>query len=214
MIKGLEELKDLFRDDTVHMAIATILTLHPADDRSFLKVKVNIFPENRTVIGRMSWDAVGPESGIFSFPSVNDLVLVAFAEGDDDQCFVIKRLTSKEDKIPLTAMDGSIVMKSLEGKNIWLTSDTKINISRGDTAPTENLVLGQVWKTLMIDILDLLIDGFQQKSQETHIGNLGYRTSPPENAPDYLMIKAMLELLKSSPVEDEKALSDLSFTEK
>ena len=40
MLKGLEELKELFRDDSVHIAMAIIVSLHPADDRSFLKVKV------------------------------------------------------------------------------------------------------------------------------------------------------------------------------
>lgn len=213
MIKGFEELRGLFKDDDVHLAIASIKSLHLADDRSFLKVTVNIFPENREIVARMTWDAVGPEAGSFTFPNPNDMVLVAFTD-EEDEAFVLKRLTSKEDKIPLTAVDGSTVLRALTGKKTWITSDTTINLSRGDTAPGENVVLGQVWKTLMVDLLGYLIDLCQDLSVETHIGNLGYNTAVPNNAADYLMIKAMLEALKSSPVEDELALSDLTFTEK
>ena len=144
----------------------------------------------------MSWDAVGPESGIFAFPSANDMVLVACAEGDDDQCFVIKRITSKEDKIPLAAMDGSTVVKSLNGKNVWITSDTQVNISRGDDVPSENVVLGQVWKQLMIDLLEYLIDLCQQLSEEVHIGNLGYLTAPPTKCSQLLNDQSYVRIIK------------------
>lgn len=216
MAKGgnIEDWRSFFTDEDVHVAIASITSLHIADDRSYLKVRANIFPENREVIARMTWDAVGPESGTFTFPNPNDMVLIAFAEGDADQAYVIRRLTSKEDKIPLTAVDGSTVIKALTGKKVWVTSDTIINLSKGDSAPTENLVLGQVWKEFSINLLSYLIDLCTSLSTETHTGNLGYPTAVPDNASDYLMIKSMLESIKSSPVEDEAILSDLSFTEK
>ena len=44
-------------------------------------------------------------------------------------------------------------------------------------------------------------------AEHKHIGNLGYYTPPPDNFSDALA-------LKSSPVDDEAILSDVSFTEK
>jgi hypothetical protein len=198
----IEDLKDIISDNKVHISVAIIKKLHLAKDKSFLKVSCDIFPENREIVARMTWESVGPESGIFSFPQINDMVLVAIAEGDEDQAFIIKRLTSKVDKIPVTAVDGSTVIKALEGKKVWITSNNKIFISKEDSDPTENLVLGQEFKTAYSDHLD-------NDAKHTHIGNLGYATSPP--MPTFL---AKYQQLKASPVDDEKMLSDIAFTEK
>jgi len=213
-MKGLQELIDVFKDDRSHLAIGQILSLHLADDNSFLKVKVSVMPEQREMIATMTWDSVGPESGSFTFPVAGDLVLVAFAEGDDDLAFILKRLTSKEDKIPLNAIDGHSVLKTIAGKKIWQTSDTRINLSKTDEEPTENFILGQVWKSFMLELLQIQIDTLQTLSKETHTGNLGYMTTVPTQASDYTGYKGDVTALKSSPVDDELILSDLTFSEK
>lgn len=196
----LESLKQVFADKRVHIAIAQIKKLGLAADRSVLRVQVSVFPEQREIIARMSWSAVGEEAGVFMFPNVGDLVLVCMADGDEEDAFVFSRLTSKIDKIPLHAADGDLVAKALTGKKTWITSDTRINLSAGDTEPTENLVLGQVFKTMQSEFLEAV-------SLHTHIGNLGYNTAPPDNASVYTDLKA-------DPIDNEGVLSDLAFTEK
>lgn len=210
----LQALQDLFKDTRQHIAIGKILRMTLASDKSSLKCYVSIWPEEREIIATMTWEAVGPESGIFSFPVPGDLVLVIFPDGEVDQAFIIKRLTSRVDKIPATAADGSLVMKALAGTKAWLTSDSRINLSKGDTAPTENLVLGQQLKILLSDILNKLSDLSVKISTHTHVGNLGYPTSAPNEAADFITLQGNFDDIRSSPVEDEMILSDLAFTEK
>jgi hypothetical protein len=120
---------------------------------------------------------------------------------DPDSAFVLKRLTSKEDQIPLQAMDGSTVIKSINGKKNHILSNTAIFLGRGGSAdPTEPLVLGNVFTTAYSHDL-------QQTAIHKHIGNLGYFTAVPDNAQEFLDLKA-------SPVDDKAILSDLSKTEK
>lgn len=93
--------------------------------------------------------------------------------------------------------DGETILYDAYGHIIYLSQD-KIQI--GSKSSDENLVLGQVFKELAKQWLQI-------DSEHDHIGNMGYKTSPPTQAADYLDLKA-------SPVEDELVLSDVSFTEK
>lgn len=210
----IDEIKELLKDDSVHICVAKVAKLFLAEDRSYLKVMVTVFPEERNIIATMSWDSVGPNAGEFTFPVVGDMVLVAHAEGDNDQAYVIKRLTSREDKIPAIASSGDTVKKTIAGKKFWNISDTRINLCRGETEPTENLVLGQVFKKFANDFLEELKKHAQNDADHYHIGNLGYYTTKPVNEQDYLSRKEEYDKLKQSPIGDQKILSDLSFTEK
>lgn len=201
----LESLRQILTSKQMHIGIGKVLSLALAKDRSVLRVTFSLFPEEREYVGKMSWQAVGEESGFFVFPSVNDMILVAFPDTDNedshaDDVFVLSRLTTKDDKIPIRAAEGDCVLKAKSGKNVWLTSDELINFSRGDAVPTENLVLGQVLKDFLSDLLEKI-------ANHTHVGNNGFPTSPPQDSADYLALKA-------SPVDNEQILSDLSFTEK
>lgn len=197
---GLEDLKHIFKDDRLHLAIGLVKQLYVPEDRSVLQVKVLILPDNLNMICRMSWSGVGPDAGIFQFPSVDDLVIVGYLDGSENDAFVIARCTSQVDKIPMQALDGHLVLRSLAGKKAWLTSDTNVFLSRGNTAPTERLVLGDTFKTAYSKDLD-------ETAKHKHIGNLGYLTMVPNNAQEFID-------LKESPVDDELMLSDLSKTEK
>lgn len=197
---GLEELKEIFKDDRLHLAIGTIEKLSLADDRSYLKAVVNTFPDQIKMICTMSWEAVGPEAGIFQFPSVNDLVIVGYIDGGENDAYIIRRCTSREDKIPLQAVNGHLVLKTLAGKKAFVSSDTEINLVRGDDPGNERLVLGDTFKTAYSQHLGI-------DEVHTHIGNLGYPTMPPQQASQYAAIKA-------SPVDDAVMLSDISKTEK
>ena len=197
---GLEELRKILTEDKLGIHCAIIKKLSMAADKSVLRVTVQLIPDNFTMVARMTWDAVGPEAGFFQLPVVGDLVLVAFVEGNEDEAYVIRRMTSKEDKIPIQAASGHSVIRALGGKKAYMVSDTNILFARGDAEPTERVVLGDTFKTAYSEHLQLDAD-------HTHIGNLGYKTSPPDNFADMLAIKA-------SPVDDALMLSDLTKTEK
>lgn len=197
---GLEQLREMLSDDKVHLEVGTITSLELEDDRSQLFCGVLVLAWGLELNARMSWDAVGPEAGVFQFPAVNDLVIVAFMDGNEDEAFVVRRLTSKEDKIPLAAVDGNLVLRALTGRKNFVVSDTEINLVRGDNPGNEKLVLGDTFQAAYSEHL-------QETSIHKHIGNLGYLVSPPDNAAKY-------SALKASPVDDNAMLSDLAKTEK
>lgn len=211
----LESLKAVFADNRTHIALAKVTRLSLLTDRSGLQVMVSIFPNEREIVAMMSWDACGADSGVFSFPQVGDLVLVGFADGSVDYAFVLRRLTAIEEKIPVQALDGSLVMKASAGTKAWMVSDTKINLTKGSDNPTENLVLGQQLKTLLSNILTNLSDLNQKLSTHQHVSSApGAATSAPITATDYVTLKTAFDNLKASPVQDEKILSSIAFTEK
>lgn len=210
----LESLRMIFADTKTHISIAKIKQLSVASDRSFLKCLVSIFPEQREVVARMTWAMTGPESGIVEFPEVDDLVLVAFAQGDPDYCFIISRMTSSEDKFPLKATEGHLVLKAKSGKQLWITSNNKILLSKGDGTPAENLVLGQKLKTLLSTLLEKVSTLSDKVSSHTHVGNLGYPTDAPIQAGDFTSLKSDFDALKANPVDNSAMLSDIAFTEK
>ena len=211
---NIEELRKILGEEKLHIGLGIIKQLHLADDRSFLKVTMNVLPENREVVATMTWDNTGTDSGDFEFPSPNDLVLFAQPDGDDDLCYVIRRLTSKEDTIPQEAIGGDKVSRAKSGKKYWNVSDSGIYLSRNGTQPTENVVLGQVFKTFASDMLTLMSEHAEVASLHTHIGNLGFKTAPPIESTDFAAKQTGYELLKASPIDDEEILSDLTFTEK
>jgi len=196
---NLEELKEILSDDKLHIAVGKVIQLEVASDRSVLRCIVLLLPENIKMVTRLSWDAVGPDAGIFQFPSLNDLVLVGFVNGNEQEAFVLRRLTSKEDKIPIQALSGHTVVKALAGKKAFLNSDTEINLTR-EGPGDEPLVLGNTFKTAYS--ADLAATAIHR-----HIGNLGYLTDVPDNTLDFTNIQA-------SPVDDSVMLSDISKTEK
>jgi hypothetical protein len=93
--------------------------------------------------------------------------------------------------------DGETILYDAYGHLVYL-SETKMQF--GSKASAENMVLGQVFKTFMDNLLTAL-------QAETHIGNLGYPTSTPINDPTYAALQA-------SPIDDETILSLKAFTER
>lgn len=178
---SLEDLKEVLDPDRMEMRCALVLDLEVAKDRSVLRVDVSILPEQQKITAKMSWDMVGPDSGLFQFPSKNDLVLVAFCEDDENDAYIMKRLTSREDKIPVQAVNGHMVIRSRNGTKTFIGSDQTIHLTNLEEG-TENLVLGQVFKTAYSEHLDI-------DSTHDHLGNFGYNTSIPNQSADYIAIK-------------------------
>lgn len=210
----LESLKAIFADTRRHIGIGKIKKVSVASDRSHVKVLVQGLPDGMELVARVTWDLTGPNAGIFMLPVVDDLVLVAWVDGNDNDAYVIRRLSSSVDKIPQAAADGHLVARALAGKKTVIASDSRINLARGDDEPEENLVLGQQLKSLLSTLIGMVADLSDKVSSHTHIGNLGYPTSAPNQAADFTTLKADLEEIKASPVDDEEILSDFSFTEK
>ena len=138
-----------------------------------------------------------------------DLVLVGFAEGDDDQAFVLRRLTSTDDKIPAQAADGSWAAVAKTGKKAWLSSDTRINLSRGTSAPGEPAVLGEKILAMLSTVLgELASHQHTYMDSDTQAGPPSSKTtSAPTNA-------SAFTAAKESPVDDRLMLSDFVFLEK
>jgi hypothetical protein len=160
----LEELKQLFADHRVWVSLGLIQALEPALDQSCLRVLVKQIPDNVDISATMSWSLTGPGSGILQFPQQNDLVLMASADGHPDLTFVISRLTSAEDTIPLRCLTGDMVIRSLDGTKANISSDTRVNIGRGGLVEeSEPMVLGNVLKSALEALWTSL---------DTHLGNL------------------------------------------
>ena len=102
----LEALRQVFADRSSHIVVGKVLETDLASDRSVLYAKCEVLTQEREVVARVCWDAVGPNAGSFQFPQVDDLVLLEFAEGDHEQCYLTKRLSNKTDVIPTQASAG------------------------------------------------------------------------------------------------------------
>src|SRR5690349_13948872 len=96
----LEALRSVFADKKTNAAVGKVVKLGLASDKSVLRAQCRILSQDRDVIAKVCWDASGPDAGSFQFPQVDDLVLILFAEGDDNQGYVVKRLSTNIDKIP------------------------------------------------------------------------------------------------------------------
>jgi hypothetical protein len=156
---NIEALRQIFKDKREWIGIGVVTATEMAKDRSVFRARVELFPDGREIVAVCSSaGGVGPSAGSFMFCDAGDLVLTANANGDDDSCYVIANLTSKEDKIPANAAPGVPVIKARAGKKAWITSDTKINLSAGDPDPTEAVVLGNVLKTFMEAFFDAILN--------------------------------------------------------
>ena len=100
------------------------------------------------------------------------------------------KLDGETNQIEISDGTKSIEIDTAAGSIIKLGSDA---------ADTENLILGQVFKTFASSLLDYLI-------AHTHATAVG-PSGPPNNAADFAVLKV-------SPITDESILSDVAFTEK
>lgn len=193
----LEMFRQAMKDNSLHTSFATVISVNITPDRSAMKATVQLLPtlyEARVFVGA---EYVAPGVGVYYPLRQNDLVVVAFPQADRDKGIVIKRLSSKEDTIPQEFNNDKIVIKCMGSEEFVVVGD---NIKLGSPAASENLVLGQVLKSL-------LSSTYQEIAVHKHIGNLGYFTAPPDNTAFFLTKKA-------SPIEDEGILSDIAKTEK
>jgi hypothetical protein len=153
-MNDLEFLRELFKDDRLHIGIGTITQLGLSNDGNKLRLQVNLLPENREIVCMMTWDDIGR----ITFPEVEDLTLVAFVDGHPDEAHVIRLLTGPEEPISAFAQAGHTITNSRPGKKNYIGSDTKVGLGRIDIDPTEPAVLGNVMLSAMSDLLDCFLN--------------------------------------------------------
>ena len=215
----MENLRGIINRPQNSVALAKVYSVDPVkeEDRSKLDCIVTVYPLKFNTPAKMALPLSCEDGGVVQLPRVDDLVIVIFAGGVQSECYIIARIPNDEDLIPKQSLDGSLVIAGSKTRNdkVWVTSNKKIFFSRGDNPPSENLVLGQAFKVFAEKLLDVLIDGFDKKSKETHLCSApGYNSALPDQTLDYSKLKQKLEGLKTSPILDEMILSSFSFTEK
>jgi hypothetical protein len=202
----------------VHLEIGQVKQIGFAKDKSVVRVKVAILPEGFEVIAKVTFDSVGNGGGFFGPINVEDMVLIAFADGNEENAFVVKRLTTKQDSYPEQIEAGHSVVKSLPGKKMYMGSDTKTFIGKAlNMELTENVVLGQQLKTLLSQVLNELKTLSTNLASHTHIGNAGLETSVPQQeiaGQVFTNHSTFFQTKKANPVDNQVILSDIVFTEK
>lgn len=126
-------------------------------DRSAARIKGEVQPEGHEIVARLSWSMCSTGGGSFQMPNPGDWVLVCYLSFE--MAFVISRLSSNTDKIPMeTALDDDTCVGSKDGTQLHLYSDTGIRIGKKSylLPPDEPLVLGNVLIALFNDLFDLL----------------------------------------------------------
>jgi len=194
----IEFLRGALKDNSLWMSFANVLSVSIANDRSSMKARVELLPTEYEAEVRVGAEYVAPGVGIYFPLRAGDLVMVGYPSADPDSGVLIKRLASQDDTVPEEFNNDKVVLKMLGNEELVIVGNAQ---KFGSSGSTENLVLGQVFKGMMSDILDAL-------AKHMHISSMpGFFSAPPNNASVY-------SSNKSSPVDDGDILSDKAFTEK
>lgn len=209
----LELLRQMMKDQRLHFGVGTIAGIALSGDQSILRVLVTLLPENRQIVAEMSFADVS----VVTFPEIDDLVGVAFADGDQDEAWVLKIFNTSEEPIPQFAQGGDTVVYPRPGKKLYLGSSTKVGIGRPNIDPTEPLVLGSVLQTYLNAIvtrLDAILDAIEDNPP---------LTTAPGDPVDTTELVAALELVRTGIKTDKityldtagsNILSQIAFTER
>lgn len=211
----LEELKAAFQDDRVWIDIGKIVGVDVLPDNSLVLCEVSILTkeEDYNIICKMSWDDISSGGGSIQLPNVDDLVLIALPDGDAEEAFIIKRLSSQSDTIPIDALTGNKVIRAQNFKKLHLQSDTEITLASSAILATEAIVLGNELKSLLALFMTEVATISTNVSTHFHLGNLALPTGPPLNAVAFVASAATITTLQTTRVDSDKILSGLVKTE-
>jgi hypothetical protein len=216
MHQPLEELRQLLKDKRLHFAMGLVEQLEISPTRSSLRVLVNMYPNvdgigpPHKLVCKVGFNIIDDEAGIFMLPQVNDLALVGLVDGDEEQAFVTDFCSSAEERIPLDAMDGSLVVKARKGKPLRLLSNIKVLIQKAifggspNADATEPLVLGNVMKSFSDAWMNAILEAPQ-------IGQCA--VGPVFLDPDLAMSLAMIQN-QYVDTASTNFLSQFAFTER
>lgn len=210
MATDLEFLREVLSDNRMHLSLALVEKVETLDDGSLARCQVKTLPAELELVATVTWDACSAGGGTFTLPDVKDLVLVAFTS--PDEAFVVRRLSSKEDKVPAPVKDGHTVIKAKDGKKVLVGKS-------GDSEPDEPMVLGNVAKSCLNDVftkLDTLLTKLIS-GPLVICGSPGSAGSTfPALATDLGTIKTELATLKSQYLDtaNSNILSQTAFIER
>lgn len=156
----LELFKQMLKDDSIHLTVAQVARVNLAQDKSIAFLECIDVINGQELVCMMTWDSIGNGTASGDLPDPKDLYLVGYSNSNYNQAFAIKRMSSKAEKIPKQITDGHHAVMAKTGKQLHLTSDTKINLGLGNpnSAPTEPVVLGNVLKSLMNDFINAILN--------------------------------------------------------
>jgi hypothetical protein len=124
-----------------------------------------------------------------------------------------------------TTEDGESILYDAYGHVIYMSQE---QVSLGSKTASQNLVLGQIFKTFCDNLLGQLQTAMTDLATAmADISTLtvtcsapGFPSSPPINAAAFVALQAQFEAieaqltaLQSSPIDDESILSDVVYTE-
>jgi len=199
----LEALRSVLKDRTVVLAVGVVKEVETSPTRSNCHCKVSVFPEEYPVVARTGFPIVGPASGVIQLPVIDDFVILAQMT-QTEQWYIIGRLNSPEDTLPLQALLGHLVLRSLAGKPVRLESDEAVYIGDGGILdPTQPLVLGNVLKdqqTALYEKIDSLVSKVEAILDTIITGPIAITTTPGNSAPTHPTVVADLTLKKADLV--------------
>ena len=210
----LEALRAVFADPRVWVACGTIQKVEIAPDRSTIRVLIKEMLDNDEIVSRVSW----PQN-VYSAPEVGDLVLFVLSDADEDNSFVIAKLSGFDDKIPLRATLGQDVVNSRDGRKLNVSSDTRLNLGRGGLIEeNEAVVLGNILKDALNAFTSNLLQGLTDvKDGPIGIGNLGFTIAThPTLVAKIALVEAQnaLDVAEFLTLATTNILSQISFTER
>lgn len=224
----LEALRAVLADRRVTIAKALVDEVEVSADLSKARALVRVLPDENEAVAEIGWSATGPSAGHFALPVAGDLVLVAM-DSNDSELYVIARLTSDEDKIPLAAKLGHHVIRTLSGKNLelsaagaaYLLGNGNVYIGKGEFPgidPDQPVVLGTVLQSYLTDLhakLDSIIDTL--KTSPTGIDSVGGQVAAhPSLIAALTTTKTELSAMKSFYIDSAASgiLSESIFVER
>lgn len=154
MNTDLETLRSIFKDVREHISVGVVTKLGLAKDGSILRVQVKTLPDGMERVAIMTFADVFD----VTFPEIDDLVIIAYADGELDEAHVVAIVNSADEKIPAFAQGGHSVKYSRLNKKLYLGSNVKVGIARPSVEPTEPLVLGAVLSTFLGNVLDAFLN--------------------------------------------------------
>ena len=212
LISNLSIFKEALRDNREWISLCQVMEEEMAMDGSAYQVKVETIP-----LGKEALVNVTRDPAISSPARPGDLWIVCFLSGNYNNGFLIKQVTSMEEKIHPKSVDGETVVSSRENKKINISNDPKAKLD-------EPLLLGKTtseWLVKLVKEVKKINDKVEtlNSKYKTHIHTSSSLTpqlpipaaEDPQLAADPLTDRNLTNL-ESDP-EQEKLKSDLAFVQ-
>jgi hypothetical protein len=147
----LEFLKAIFGDKRVHITLATVTKIEVVPSMSLARVQCLTLPEELEIIATVGIPSCSQGAFLGGLPKAKDLGVIAYS--DMEEAYWVTHLSSSDDLIPQRAVDGAVLLQASSGEDAYVTGDSVFIGKSRLVDPTEPLVLGNVLKSALTDIL-------------------------------------------------------------